>query len=183
MAEPLDSYMGEIRLFAGTYAPDGWNLCDGTLLTINGNEALFAVLGTTYGGNGSTTFALPDLRGRVPLHYGTGVTPTGNLTQRKLGQTGGAEEVTLVPAEMPAHNHVVSAVAATAPTGLTLTPGSDKLIVNGNQFFSPNLTTSVSLDPISLLTAYQSQPHDNMMPCRALNFIISLSGLFPTRPS
>lgn len=167
MAEP---YIGEIKLVGFNYPPRGWALCNGQLLPINQNQALFAILGTTYGGNGVTTFALPDLRGRVPVHVGNGVT---------LGQSAGEENHTLTTNEMPAHVHQVMASSA-AP---------NQKVVTGNIWAAPTDTTpynnqSASLTMMhagSMSTAGGSQPHTNMQPYLTLNYCIALEGIFPTR--
>jgi microcystin-dependent protein len=166
-------YVGEIRLFAGNFAPQGWNFCDGSLLAISQNTALFALLGTTYGGNGQTTFALPDLRGRVPVHQGTG----GGLTG-VMGQSGGTETVTLAATRLPGHTHALNAVDAagdqTDPAGHVWAQ-SDALIYANS--------SDGTMNPGSLAStgAASPQAHDNMMPFLCVNFIISLFGVFPPR--
>lgn len=182
-----DPYIGEIRLFAGSFAPEGWHLCDGTVLTVQGNEALFSLIGGTYGGNGTTQFALPDLRGRVPIHQGQGQNPS--LTNRVLGQIGGAEAVALTAAQMPAHTHTLNASTGNATT---ITPsnsvGLAKPTVAGwGQYFAGNTPASdFSLLPMSgsaLSVSGQSQAHPNVMPSLVLTYIICLIGLYPMRPN
>lgn len=170
MSEP---YLGEIKLFGLNYAPRGWALCNGQLLPINQNQALFSILGTTYGGNGQTTFALPDLRGRVPVHVGNGVT---------LGQSAGAENHTLTTNEMPAHTHLVQASSA-APNQKVVTgniwatpPAAEPPVTPYSQ--GDSLTT---MHQGSMSSVGSSQPHTNMQPYLTLNFCIALQGIFPSR--
>jgi len=165
MAQP---YVGEIRMFAGNFAPAGWMFCEGQLLPISENETLFQLIGTTYGGDGESTFALPDLQGRLPIHQGNGFI---------LAETGGAEEITLTVSQIPAHSHVL--LASSDPgntpnpagnvigTPLTATPF---LNAQANAVFSPQ-----AISPVG-----GSQPHTNMQPYLCVNFIISLFGLFPS---
>jgi microcystin-dependent protein len=168
MAQP---YFGEIRIFAGNFAPAGWMFCEGQLLPISEYETLFNLIGTTYGGDGQSTFALPDLRGRVPLHFGNGFT---------LAETGGVETVTLTSAQIPAHTHpllaTTNAANASAPVGKlaaitqasTVTPyGADGPIV--------------SMNPSSVGVSGGSQPHNNLQPFLCLDFIISLFGIIPSQ--
>jgi microcystin-dependent protein len=166
MAQP---YIGEIRMFAGNFAPSGWMFCDGALLAIAENDVLFNLIGTTYGGDGQTTFALPDLRGRIPLHQGNGVI---------LAETGGAEEVTLTVNQIPAHTHPLLASADLAsspdPAGNVLTQsrtaGVDLYLED-----TPNTTLAAnSVGPVG-----GSQPHTNLQPYLCINFIISLFGIYP----
>jgi microcystin-dependent protein len=162
-------FIGEIRMFPGTFAPQGWALCDGTLQSIAENTALFSLLGTTYGGDGQTTFALPDLRGRVPVHQGASFV---------IGQNGGAEQVTLSVAQLPLHTHSLqgqtAAATQTDPTGNVWATGQQV-----KQFNTPD--TNASMSPSMLGLAGGSQPHDNMLPFQAINFIISLFGIFPSQ--
>jgi len=166
MAQP---YVGEIRLFAGNFAPAGWMFCDGQLLPIAENETLFQLIGTTYGGDGQSTFALPDLRGRVPLHQGSGFT---------LAQTGGAEEVTLTVNQIPAHSHPV---LATAGAGASSSPQDNLLATTVGNLYFPGLggPTNSNLDSISPVGG--SQPHTNLQPYVCINYILSLFGLFPSQ--
>lgn len=167
-------YVGEIRMFGGNFAPAGWAFCEGQLLPISENETLFNLIGTTYGGDGETTFALPDLRGRVPLHAGNGP----GLTSRPLAQQGGVEAVTLTTAQLPIHNH--GPMRFSSGTGVSNDPNGQ---VPGN---SPSVdlwiedTQTASLDPGSISLAGGSQPHENMMPFVCVSFIISLFGIFPS---
>ena len=167
MAQP---YVGEIRMFAGNFAPAGWMFCEGQLLPISENETLFQLIGTTYGGDGESTFALPDLRGRIPIHQGNSFI---------LAETGGAEEITLTVNQIPAHTHALLCTAnlagGTSPTGqvvaltqaATITPyGTDAPFTN--------------LAPQSVGPVGGSQPHTNFQPYLCVNFIISLFGIFPS---
>jgi microcystin-dependent protein len=171
-----DPFIAEIRILPGNFAPRGWAACDGQLLPIAQNTALFSLLGTTYGGDGRTNFALPDLQGRVPMHHGTGV----GLTERAVGDYDGSETVTLQPVEIPAHNHIAQARAVpatdTSPQGRVLaTSSEDGFLPRGNRTLTP-------MHPESLLPAGGSQPHNNMQPYLALTFVIALEGIFPPRP-
>ncbi len=165
MAEP---FLGEIKLFGFGYAPRGWAQCNGQLLAINQNQALFAILGTTYGGNGQTTFALPDLRGRTPVHMGNGVT---------LGQSAGEEAHTLTTLEMPMHTHIASASTA-APSQPS--PAGGLWAQSDAQNYS-TATPNTQLSGAAIGSAGQSQPHSNMQPYLTLNFCIALVGIFPSR--
>jgi microcystin-dependent protein len=167
MSQP---FMGEIKIISWNYAPKGWALCNGQFLPINQNQALFSILGTTYGGNGQTTFALPDFRGRVPIYTGGSVGAT-------LGQAGGQEFHTLTQAEMPAHNHIVQASNTAANAIL---PTNNVLANISTQAYGPptNLTTLV---PSTISNAGGSQPHENRSPYLVLNFIIALQGIFPSQ--
>ena len=164
MAQP---YVGEIRMFAGHFAPDGWLLCDGQLLPIAENETLFQLLGTTYGGDGESTFALPDLRGRLPLHQGAGFT---------LARKGGVEDVTLTVNQIPPHSHplLASAALATQETPAGNLTGQAEIAVYGQE------TPLGALNPAAVSVAGGSQPHGNLQPYLCINFIIALFGIFPS---
>ncbi len=164
MAEP---FIGEIRMFAGNFAPAGWAICAGQILPIAEYEALFVLIGTTYGGDGQTIFALPDLRGRVPVHQGAGFT---------LAKMGGAETVTLTTNQIPAHNHAALAHAGPASA---VNPTS-KVWAGGSQARYSDQSPDVSMNSGALALDGGSQPHDNMPPFLAVNFIISLFGVFPS---
>lgn len=193
-----DAYVGEIRMFGGSYAPTDWALCDGSLLQIAGNEALYSLIGTTYGGDGSATFGLPDLRGRLPVGQGQG----DGRTNRIIGQKGGAETVTLDASTMPAHNHSANAVNSNgnqpgpvtlpsfigttwAKTYNTQTSAAVNQYITGPEIVSPKIKGP--LDPLAIQNACgnpatgATDAHNNMMPFITLNFIISLSGIYPTR--
>lgn len=168
MSEP---FIGEIVLFAGNFAPRGWALCNGQLLAVSQNTALFSILGTTYGGNGQTTFALPDLRGRVPMHHGTGP----GLSQRDLGEAGGAETDTLNVNELPPHSHTVKANInpAVVASPVSAVPG-------GGNFYKGH-TDGTTMDPAMIDPTGGGQPHNNVQPYLGLNFIICLEGIYPSR--
>ncbi|MGE5477127.1 MAG: phage tail protein [Bacteroidales bacterium] len=181
----MEPYVGEIRLFAGTYAPVDWHLCDGTLLQINTNQMLYSLIGTTYGGDGVNTFALPDLRGRVPVGQGQG---TG-LSNRVIGQAGGASLVQLTSAQMPAHTHAVKvsnkvattqAMAANSGFAANVVPSAGKI----GRYAPPSSNpTPANLDAGTISAAPGgNQAHSNVMPYMALNYIISLLGVYPMRP-
>lgn len=173
MSQP---YIGEIRMFGGNFAPLGWAFCDGQSLEISQNNVLFSVLGATYGGDGQTTFNLPDLRGRIPLHMGTNPS-TG--TTYTLGQKGGSEQVTLTLQQIPAHSHVP--VAQGSPDGTANSPsGTVWAGVTAHDFYGAPATAS-TMNPAAIGTAGGSQPHDNMMPFLAVSFILSLYGIYPSQ--
>lgn len=165
MAEP---FLGEIRLMSFVFAPQGWALCNGQLLPINQNQALFALLGTMYGGNGQTTFALPNLQGRVPVHQGS---------EHTIGEAAGAQAHTLSVSEMPQHTHFVQ--SSSAATGGSASPAGRYLGGASNVYRPDGATTS--LHPGSLTDTGGSQAHLNMQPFLALNFCIALQGIFPSQ--
>ena len=171
MSEP---FIAEIRIFAGNFAPRGWAFCDGQLLPIAQNTALFSLIGTTYGGDGRTTTALPNLEGRSPMHPGRGP----GLTDRRLGQRGGVEQVTLTEAEIPNHSH--SLMAANAPAEQR-EPLNNSLARSINGTIYRNGGTLVSMAEQALPSAGGSQGHNNMQPFLVMNFIIALVGLYPSR--
>jgi len=166
-------FMSEIKIVAFNFAPKGWAFCNGQLLPINQNQALFSLLGTTYGGNGQTTFALPDLRGRTPFHVG------GSFT---LGQAGGQEVHTLTQSEMPTHTHALSGNNAVvgANTNATLgPPGGSYWANNGKTVFTTGAPNS-AMSPATVTNVGGSQPHENRSPYLVLNFCIALIGAFPS---
>jgi microcystin-dependent protein len=167
-------YIGEIRLFAGNFAPAGWAPCDGRLLAVDDYEALFALIGTTYGGDGQATFALPDLRGRVPVHQGQAV----GLSNWVVGETRGVETVTLTTAQLPSHSHPMVATTHVASKGHG--PGEMLGTSPDVQVYGTGAPT-VPMAPHALSKEVGSQPHDNMGPSLAVNFIISLFGVFPSQ--
>jgi len=174
MSEP---FIAEIRIFAGNFAPRGWAFCNGQLLPIAQNTALFSLIGTTYGGDGQSTTALPNLQGRAPMHPGRGP----GLSDRRLGQQGGAEEVTLSEAQMPNHNHTMR---ASGQEGDRRTPAADRALaegIGGSPYQSNTTDNLVDMDARSLPTAGDGQAHNNMQPYLAMNFIIALVGLYPSR--
>jgi microcystin-dependent protein len=165
MAQP---YVGEIRMFAGNFAPAGWMFCEGQLLPISENETLFQLLGTTYGGDGESTFALPDLRGRIPIHQGNGFI---------LAETGGAEEITLTVNQIPAHSHPLLAsadVGNQVNTTNNLTSNSQGAIPYREDF------ATLNMNALSIASTGGSQPHTNFQPYLCVDFIISLFGIFPS---
>lgn len=174
-----DQYVGEVRMFGGTYAPRGWALCDGRLLSIAQNAPLFSLLGTIYGGDGQTTFALPDLRGRVPMHQGQGL----GLSDRTIGEVAGVENVSLTTLEMPIHNH--PAMASTAAGSSTTPSGSVPASPSGNnaKLYAIPGTNSIDVSPMAAAIQPDGNnlPHSNMMPALCVNFIIALDGIFPSR--
>lgn len=161
-------YLAELRVFSFGFAPKGWALCNGQLLAINQNQALFALLGTTYGGNGTTTFALPNLQGRVPMHSSASFV---------LGQPGGEAAHTLSIAEVPTHTHGVNASSAGATT--TVLTGNVWATTTTGQYASGAATTSMASAAVA--TAGSSQPHENRPPLLGLNICIALAGIFPSR--
>lgn len=170
MATP---YVGEIRMFAGNFAPVGWSFCDGSLQPISEYETLFNLIGTTYGGDGESTFALPDLRGRIPIHQGSA--PFGTFV---LGQMAGTETVTLTESTTPQHSHpfVTSTNIANTPNA-----GNNLLGVSSQAQMFFGDPSRVPMAPDMISPAGGSQPHENMMPFLCLNFIISFFGIYPTQ--
>jgi microcystin-dependent protein len=177
MSEP---FIGEIRLWALNYAPAGWAHCDGTLLQVSQNTALFSLIGTTYGGDGRTTFALPDLRGRVPIHQGQGV----GLNARNIGQKGGTETVVLTTNQMPVHRHNLYGeddVGTTAKPGFDVLPGEFEINGKAIDFYS-NSAASRTLNANHALTnTGGNMGHENRMPYLTMNYCIALTGIYPTR--
>lgn len=177
----MDSYIGEVRIFTGQYPPNGWADCNGQLLSIQQHSTLFAIIGAIYGGDGRTTFALPNLNGRVPMHQGTG----NGLTPRVVGQVGGAAAVVLDQTQMPAHIHVPQAFddqgSQTDPTAAVWakTPKAGRVKVD-TPAFDPTPNTVMNAQAVGL--AGDNQAHNNMQPYLPLRFIISLEGVFPNRP-
>lgn len=171
----MDPFVAEIRIFPFNFAPKGWAFCDGQLLPLSQNTALFSLLGTTYGGDGKSNFALPDLRGSVPMHPGQGP----GLSLHDLGEKSGSETVTLLQSEIPSHSHAMN--AQNVPLGGIQAPAgaSFNRPASGNQF-SPAGST-VAMAPATLAPAGGDQPHNNMQPYLTLNFCIALQGVFPPR--
>jgi microcystin-dependent protein len=166
MAQP---YVGEIRMFAGNFAPAGWMFCEGQLLPISENEVLFQLIGTTYGGDGESTFALPDLRGRIPLHQGSGF---------NLAETGGLEEVALTVAQIPTHTHALTAVNQ---AGNQSNPSGNRPAQSFNVVPYINDATTGAFNAAAIGATGGSQPHTNFQPYLCIDFIISLFGLFPSQ--
>ncbi len=166
---PTTPYLGQIMMVSFNFAPKGWALCNGQLMPINQNQALFSILGTTYGGNGQTTFALPNLQGRAPIHFGNGFT---------LGQLGGEDAHTLTLSELPSHGHGVTASSNLADTA---SPIGAFLASSGNTNFGAPGTANGALSPQAVTVDGGSQPHENRSPFTVINFVIALQGIFPTR--
>ena len=170
-----DPFVAEIRIFPFNFAPKGWAWCDGQLLPLSQNTALFSLLGTTYGGNGMSNFALPDLQGRAPMHPGQGP----GLSLHDLGETGGSETVTLLESEIPSHSHGLRAnVIDIADTNVPSTAASLALSTGGT-LYQPTATTQMA--PEALVPAGGDQPHNNLMPYLTFYFCIALQGVFPPR--
>lgn len=171
-------YVGEIRLFGFSRIPNGWLACDGSLQSIANNEVLYVLLGTTYGGDGVSTFAVPDLRGQLPVHQGTGP----GLSPRVIGQAGGSEQVTLLPNQLAAHTHLLqvttSTASATAP-GITVQPGA----LADDAMYATDLTgaTAMVMAASAVSPVGGSQPHDNVMPTQTVSFCIAYAGIFPSQ--
>lgn len=168
-------FVAEIRIFACNFAPTGWAQCNGQLLPISQNTALFSLLGTFYGGDGKSTFALPDMQGNAPMHQGQGQ----GLSERFLGEMSGSEYVTLLQSEIPFHTHNVVAVA---DIGEDRIPGTSQGLASstGGQLYAPP-SSLVQMSPQALAPAGGSLPHNNMMPYLVLNFCIAMQGVFPPR--
>ncbi len=166
MAQP---YVGEVRMFAGNFAPAGWMFCEGQLLPISENPTLFNLIGTTYGGDGQSTFALPDLRGRLPIHFGNGFT---------LAETGGAEEITLTVSQIPAHSHPFIAVT---DIGGASTPSANLIAQSDTLKMYEAINPTAVLGASSMSSTGGSQPHSNFQPYLCVDFIISLFGIFPSQ--
>ena len=171
-----DPFVAEIRIFPFNFAPRGWAWCDGQLLPLSQNTALFSLLGTTYGGNGKSNFALPDLQGRAPMHPGQGP----GLSLHDLGETGGSETVSLLESERPAHAHAVNAVVA-EPGDVSNPAGKNLARTVGFAAYNPSNAGLVSLNPVAVAPAGGDQPHNNMMPYLTFYFCIALQGVFPPR--
>jgi len=172
MSEP---FLSEIKIVSFNFPPKGWALCNGQFLPINQNQALFALLGTTYGGNGQTSFALPNLRGQVPIHMGNGHT---------LGEAAGSTAVTINIQQLPTHFHLAMASATQADQATLLNPNNNNspnilAAVTGAQYVGPQSLTTI--EPTSVTSVGGNQPHNNMMPYLVLNFIIALQGIFPSQ--
>jgi microcystin-dependent protein len=164
-------YIGEIRMFGGNFAPLGWAFCDGSMISISDNPALYNLIGTTYGGDGVQTFALPNLLGRMPIHAGQ----AQGLQNYILGQIGGLEQVTLITSQMPMHNHTLS---GSTDNAIANTPTGNVLAAAANTYVQKNAGTVMNSASVS--PAGASLPHDNMMPFLCVSFIIALAGIYPS---
>ncbi|HJR75228.1 MAG TPA: tail fiber protein [Luteimonas sp.] len=171
-------YLGQILLTGFNFAPKGFALCNGQILSIAQNQALFSLLGTTYGGNGTTNFALPDLRGRTPVAFGNSVDPSWNPSPYALGEIGGVENVTLLSQQLPQHNHVAN---GTNDTGAQRNPRGNLYGTNSAAIYAATGGPSVVLDPSTIGATGNTQPHPNMQPYRVISACIALVGIFPSR--
>ena len=170
MSEP---FVGEIRMFAGNFAPRGWALCDGQLLAVSSNDALFSLFGTIYGGDGRTTFGLPDLRGRVPVHSGSGP----GLSPRSIGQKSGSESVTLTSTQLPTHTH--SLQGSTDPA-TTPDPSGNVFARTSGDVYGSDFSAS-DMNGAAVSNRGGNQSHTNLMPFQVVNFIVALVGVYPSR--
>jgi microcystin-dependent protein len=173
----MDPFVAEIRIFPFNFAPKGWAFCDGQILPLSQNTALFSLLGTTYGGDGKSNFALPDMQGRAPMHPGQGP----GLSLHDLGETGGSDTVSLLESEIPSHSHQLRAEIVDAADNHA--PSSAKAMgpSAGGMVYQTNATNLVSLADNALAPAGGDQPHNNLMPYLTLNFCIALQGVYPPR--
>jgi microcystin-dependent protein len=174
MANP---FVAEIRIFAGNFAPRGWQLCNGQLLAIASNTALFSLLGTTYGGNGTSTFALPNLQGMAPMHWGSGP----GLTPRVLGETGGEANVTLLANQVPTHRHTYNAGSGSKGENNTVANEVNCDEASGSKLIYATTTDNSTMAPGMITPTAASLPHQNMQPFLGLSFIIATQGVYPPR--
>jgi microcystin-dependent protein len=172
----MDPFVAEIRIFPFNFAPRGWAWCDGQLLPISQNTALFSLLGTTYGGNGTSNFALPNMQGNAPMHPGQGP----GLSLHDLGETGGSETVTLLQSEIPAHSHTIQGVAGAFPANSNVPTGDAFAKSSQGSAYTPPANL-VNLSNSTIAPAGGDQPHNNMMPYLTFYFNIALQGVFPPR--
>lgn len=170
-------YLGQILLTGFSFAPKGFALCNGGILSITQNQALFSLLGTTYGGNGTTTFALPDLRGRTPVAFGNSADPSWNPSPYALGEVGGVENVTLLSQQLPQHNHAIN---GTSSAGTQRNPGGALYGTNSAAIYAA-AGALVPTNPATLSPTGSTQPHPNMQPYRTISACIALVGIFPSR--
>ncbi len=176
MAQP---FMGEIRMFGGPYAPQGWAFCDGSLVNTSSNDALFSLLGTIYGGDGRTTFGLPDLKGRIPIHQGEGI----GLTERRIGSKGGAETATIDSSTMAAHTHAWQATTNTADVSIPTDASLATVTANIYQTDSSSNLNAMASNMVANTSTFgtTASSHNNIMPFQVVNFIIALVGIYPTQ--
>ena len=178
MAEP---FLGQVSCFGCNFAPRMWAFCRGQILSIQQNTALFAILGTNYGGNGTTTFALPNLQGQAPMHWGT----TGGLPATVIGEMQGSSNVTVLISELPMHNHAVTAVATSATSVRSAIPDATKFIATASPtelvYDSTSPLLNAPFSPMAISLTGGSLPHENMQPYLALNMCIAVDGIFPSR--
>jgi len=172
----MDPYLGEIRIFAGNYAPSGWAFCDGTIMPVSQNSALYSIIGGLYGGNGTTTFALPNFQGAAPVHQGTGP----GLTPRTVGEADGEADVMLLETQIPNHTHAINAQLAPSQLKPTEAVWASSKASFGTAIYSNLVDTPMS--PMALGVTGSSYPHNNMQPFVAMSFIISLEGNYPPKP-
>jgi microcystin-dependent protein len=167
-------YIGEIRMFGGNFAPYGWAFCNGALQSISQNDTLFNLIGTTYGGDGQQTFALPDLQGRIPIHQGQG----NGLSNYGLGQKAGVETVTLTAVQLPLHNHnALGGAGNSTPSPGNASWGNSP----SNRVFGPGASANGSMNAGSIALNSGGQPHDNLMPFLVISFIVALTGIYPSQ--
>jgi microcystin-dependent protein len=172
----MDPYLGEVRMFAGNFAPVGWALCNGQLLPISENDALYSLLGTTYGGDGQNTFGLPDLRGRSPIHMGQGP----SLSDRVIGDMLGSETAAMSVAQLPAHTHALSATGATGTAG-TAVGNAWAASSTGSLCYATGASPVGAMAALAIGATGANLPHENMMPFQVVNFIIATAGIYPTQ--
>ncbi len=171
---PTPAYIGQIMAFGGNFAPQGWAFCDGSLLPISQYDALFSLIGTTFGGDGQTTFALPDLRGRAPLHQGQGP----GLSNYVLGQSGGAQEVTLTVGQLPSHSHPAM---GNSGAGTSASPSGAVWAGSPVAIYGAGAAANVAMSATAISSSGGGQPHDNMLPFVTLSFCIALEGIYPSQ--
>lgn len=171
-------FIGQVMMAGFDFAPRFWALCNGQLLPINQNQALFSLLGTQYGGNGTTNFALPDLRSRTPIGYASSVDPSWQPPSVQIGQASGVENVTLLSTNLPSHAHTL---AATSNNGTTRNPNNATYAASGVSLFGPSSGAQVPLNAATVAPSGGNQPHPNLQPYSVINFCIALSGIFPSR--